>query len=57
MIGLTGFKAKNIKDWALSRGYRQRVGIAQALIHDPSVLILTNQLQVSILPKLSKYGN
>ncbi len=24
----------------LSRGYRQRVGLAQALIHDPSVLIL-----------------
>lgn len=25
---------------ALSRGYRQRVGLAQALIHDPEVLIL-----------------
>jgi len=25
---------------ALSKGYRQRVGLAQALIHDPSVLIL-----------------
>ena len=25
---------------ALSRGYRQRVGLAQALIHDPAVLIL-----------------
>jgi ABC-2 type transport system ATP-binding protein len=24
----------------LSKGYRQRVGLAQALIHDPSVLIL-----------------
>lgn len=25
---------------ALSKGYRQRVGLAQALIHDPSILIL-----------------
>jgi ABC-2 type transport system ATP-binding protein len=25
---------------SLSRGYRQRVGIAQAIVHDPSVLIL-----------------
>lgn len=26
--------------WKLSKGYRQRVGIAQALIHDPDVLVL-----------------
>jgi len=41
MIGLTGLgneQHKKIK--ALSKGYRQRVGLAQALIHDPSVLIL-----------------
>jgi ABC-2 type transport system ATP-binding protein len=25
---------------ALSKGYRQRVGLAQAIVHDPSVLIL-----------------
>jgi ABC-2 type transport system ATP-binding protein len=41
MIGLTGLDSeKHKKIGALSRGYRQRVGIAQALIHDPSVLIL-----------------
>jgi ABC-2 type transport system ATP-binding protein len=31
---------KHKKIGALSKGYRQRVGLAQALIHDPSVLIL-----------------
>jgi ABC-2 type transport system ATP-binding protein len=41
MIGLTGLQSeKHKKIGALSKGYRQRVGIAQALIHDPSVLIL-----------------
>ena len=41
MIGLTGLDPeKHKKIGALSKGYRQRVGIAQALIHDPSVLIL-----------------
>ena len=41
MIGLTGLETeKHKKIGALSKGYRQRVGIAQALIHDPSVLIL-----------------
>jgi ABC-2 type transport system ATP-binding protein len=41
MIGLTGLQTeKHKKIGALSKGYRQRVGIAQALIHDPSVLIL-----------------
>jgi ABC-2 type transport system ATP-binding protein len=36
--GLEGEKHKKISE--LSKGYRQRVGLAQALIHDPSVLIL-----------------
>jgi ABC-2 type transport system ATP-binding protein len=41
MIGLTGLESeKHKKIGELSKGYRQRVGIAQALIHDPSVLIL-----------------
>jgi ABC-2 type transport system ATP-binding protein len=41
MVELTGLKDeqhKKIK--ALSKGFRQRVGLAQALIHDPAVLIL-----------------
>ncbi|MGQ8337375.1 ATP-binding cassette domain-containing protein [Sunxiuqinia sp. A32] len=38
MTGL-GLEQKK-KIGALSKGYRQRVGLAQALIHDPSVLIL-----------------
>ncbi|MFO7851309.1 MAG: gliding motility-associated ABC transporter ATP-binding subunit GldA [Bacteroidota bacterium] len=36
--GLTEEQHKKIG--ALSKGYRQRVGLAQALIHDPEVLIL-----------------
>lgn len=41
MIDLTGLGAEqNKKIASLSKGYRQRVGIAQALIHDPKVLIL-----------------
>ncbi|MCD6347221.1 MAG: gliding motility-associated ABC transporter ATP-binding subunit GldA [Bacteroidales bacterium] len=41
MIGLVGLeKEQHKKIGALSKGYRQRVGLAQALIHDPSVLIL-----------------
>lgn len=41
IIGITGLGLEqNKKIGALSKGYRQRVGLAQALIHDPSVLIL-----------------
>jgi ABC-2 type transport system ATP-binding protein len=41
MIDLTGLALEQKKKiGALSKGYRQRVGLAQALIHDPEVLIL-----------------
>ena len=41
MIELTGLGPEQKKKiGALSKGYRQRVGLAQALIHDPEVLIL-----------------
>jgi len=41
MIELTGLSLEQHKKiGALSKGYRQRVGLAQALIHDPSILIL-----------------
>jgi ABC-2 type transport system ATP-binding protein len=41
MIDLCGLTLEqNKKIEALSKGYRQRVGLAQALIHDPAVLIL-----------------
>ncbi len=38
MTGLTKEQSKKIQ--YLSKGYRQRVGIAQAMMHDPEVLIL-----------------
>lgn len=37
-VGLTGERKKKISQ--LSKGYKQRVGLAAALIHDPEVLIL-----------------
>lgn len=41
MIELTGLQLEQHKlIGALSKGYRQRVGLAQAMLHDPEVLIL-----------------
>lgn len=41
MIEITGLELERTKKiGSLSKGYRQRVGLAQAMIHDPEVLIL-----------------
>ncbi|MEL6347204.1 MAG: ATP-binding cassette domain-containing protein [Myxococcota bacterium] len=38
LVGLSGWEARILG--SLSKGYRQRVGLAQAVLHDPEVLIL-----------------
>jgi ABC-2 type transport system ATP-binding protein len=41
LVEMTGLQVEQKKKiGALSKGYRQRVGLAQAMIHDPKVLIL-----------------
>lgn len=66
MIDLTGLGREQTKRiGALSKGYKQRVGLAQAMIHDPKVLIMDepttgldpNQLEEirNLIKSLGKY--
>jgi len=46
VIQLTGLSPESHKKIGqLSKGYRQRVGLASAMLHNPDVLIWTNQQQ------------
>lgn len=58
LITMTGLEIEQHKKIAnISKGYRQRVGLAQALIHDPEVIILdepTSGLDMNQLVEIRK---